>query len=1467
MPANDLGSAVAPVDVDKVLSRDDAQEAKEAICDAVIERMRRVVSGEGGFGAFIYGRRPSRAMTSGFLISRHDDQGLDESSDISIPLHGLDCRMAAEAEGEVRLRPTFSVYLRVMPSSADVFDPRLSLRPAPEFNAAANGQIRAAVSQVTSSPEYKAKPYKEKQSARLEAMRGAWRNLGVEGVAKAKERLDDDGDVDVALFEDGAEIRIPDVHSVQHDIPLKFVRIPVQPPELVLPLPYDRQVWANAIGLYDNVLRTAVDDACSNWIDTPEGQLSSWRSVRVPGSAFWSPDRWDGFLQVVRQTPPNKDILTPRMVFRTIADGMPDLFNPGILTLRLAIENFQQGRNEADDGIFQVKLDALFPKGSLVWMTMERVRRSYQFAGFLSVPSVGVNGGVTHSETDTDEVLTTTWMPRFVLPRMRPTAFDNVPVVFATLQNDKLDVADLLSLPNEMDNWIGSVQSNTALFEPGEEGSAEDEARQQANFQRDLAAWQEELKRVRKGVELLRRSQQAYLADKVSTAAIPYIAWLLMNETFRLATPNPGWRLFQLGFILTHIPTLASRVPGFEDCFEQAFDEDSASLLYMATGGGKSEAFFGVLIYSLFLDRLRGKKRGITAMMHYPLRLLTLQQAQRLMRLLAKAEIIRFDRKLGGAPFEIGFWVGSNNTPNQTMSSATALRPEMAPIPTEQDDPRGAREDKLRKESDAYVQCNDSWNKLPKCPFCGHEQTGLRMFRRRHGRLGIVCLGNNCDWNKRNDGPGKERAPLPFLIVDTDIYRHAPSVLLGTIDKLALIGNQPTTINRIAGMFGLARFIQGNDETGMLITPHRADDINALSADGSVHKVAPAWHNGSEVFFDPIPSLIIQDELHLLEELLGTFGGIFETTLFAWFAEIGRLMGQRVIMTPGIPDQPRMPHVIGATATAADAARQTEHLYQRKVVQFPHPGPKLYRSFYSQLAEFEDGDAAAERNGKVAVREQEANAPWARLYASMLTNGRTHTTATIEILSAYAVGITRWTRDLCDPDPTIRATAVQEIRDNLSDGPLSARHRAVIDRIANAGRHDVLAKLVDLHRIMLTYVTNKKGGDQLMSALEREIYKSHRLEGGRYEIDGFDLELISGGVDIRGIQDVIKKAEKEFHLGSNDITEMLRCIVATSAISHGVDVSTFNAMLFAGMPSDIAEYIQASSRVGRTHVGFSLLVPTPQNRRDKFVLENHAMFHRFLERMIQPPAIERWADKAILRTVPSMFQTFFAGVRYQKQFVAAADQAKTGVAFPDDVNGVANVFSGARRDQAINDCLDFMGRSIGLNAAYGGAQMPGHYRLVLKQRLGAIVDDLLSGRYGGRLTEFWASDEHGHPRPMTSLRDVDEAGMIVADTSPPRGGRNTPTPKSVIRDAMNFIRNRRISGRQSRAMAGELDTDGGGTENGQNGLARGGRRWRWWWQATGDGALARAAGHGLRTWSAVHLGGRPRGLHRQGRAR
>src|SRR6185503_10944723 len=100
-------------------------------------------------------------------------------------------------------------------------------------------------------------------------------------------------------------------------------------------------------------------------------------------------------------------------------------------------------------------------------------------------------------------------------------------------------------------------------------------------------------------------------------------------------------------FILAHIPTFASRMTEYREYYDPLLDEAAASLLYFPTGGGKSEAFYGTLLFAMFLDRLRCKTRVVTA-------------------------------RVGGWPFEIGFWVGGNNTPNRY-----AYVPSIVPLTTD----------------------------------------------------------------------------------------------------------------------------------------------------------------------------------------------------------------------------------------------------------------------------------------------------------------------------------------------------------------------------------------------------------------------------------------------------------------------------------------------------------------------------------------------------------------------------------------------------------------------------------------------------------------------------------------------------------------------------------------------------------------------------------------------------------------
>ena len=1393
------------IDQETGLDWDWAQELKEGVCDALLERTKKVVSGDGDFGRCILGQKPSQALSSGFLVPRFENDD-DVSSDIAISVHGIDCKLNMLASGVFRFVPEFNVYVRALPTAEEIFDARLRLRPKPELNADAERRKKEALAALKQNREHREKSVPEKRQDRKLVLAQVMKSLSIKIVSgDFRESDGEEGDQEA---EGGIEIlnpdtRIPDEHAKSHPIPEKYIRLKPTLPVLELSLPWNKTDWAAALETYMVLLNQSFRQAYIDWLGSEEGRDWAWRKKQIPGSSFWSKDHWNARLAELRRDPPDPKVLIPQVRLGVVVDVRIDPLTADTLTARFAIENID-GSEVGEDGIFQVKLGIDLPMDALRRMPMERIRRSYHFAGFLLIPAIGVNCGVEQSEKEGRCHLHTTWCPKFVLPRMRPTSRTQVPVDFEALKRHDFNVSDLSNLPDAMEAWVEKIKTELNLFESGEEGSIADENRQKLKFAQDIRAWKNEAKRIRLGISVLARSQKTYQIDPNALAAAPYRAWILTNETFVRATGNPGWRLFQLGFILTHVPTLASRLEAFSDVFDASFDEESASLLYMSTGGGKSEAFFGTLIFALFLDRLRGKKRGVTAMLHYPLRLLTLQQARRLMKLMGEAELLRMREKLGGAPFELGFWVGGANTPN-SIASGTKVNEEARDIPFAETDPRLRRETQFREESPNYTAKNESWNKLPQCTFCD-SRTGLRVFRQRKFRLGIVCESDDCAWNKAHDSKDY-REPLPFLLVDVDIYRAAPSVLLGTIDKLALIGQHPSTINRIVGMFGMARFIEGDDCDGLLLTPLKRNDLADAQTTG--RPLAPAFHGGHELFFDPLPSLVIQDEMHLLEESLGTFGGLFETALFAMFSELAKLLGDRAAHVPGDRSSPRMPHVIGATATAADADRQMQHLYQRRAVQFPHPGPKLYASFYTELEQFDEASSAhSSRGNSITARDQERSAPWARVYASLLTNGKTHTTATLSILSAYAVGITRWSRDFTSADPAKRDQAFNDVIDCLSDNRLSGRHADAIKRAQSASLHEVLAKLVDLHRIMLTYVTNKKGGDQLMSALDRQIGRQHELEGSEYELSSFDIELISGGVDIRGIQEVIRKAEARRNPMTDDIADSLRSIVATSAISHGVDVSAFNAMTFAGIPSDVAEYIQASSRVGRTHVGFSLLIPTPQNRRDRFVLDNHENYHRFLERMIAPPAIERWADKAIKRTLPSMIQMYLIGVLFQQEFCSKADHLKdTAIAITEAIS-LAERLVGNRAAASKKLLLEFLAKALGINARFAGSPNQDHYSNLLKQVVDDITTELQTGRHGGDLAKFWEHPEGPlrGSKPMSSLRDVDEGGVI-------RVGGNQKTIKGFnihpgdTRLAMDFITKRLIAGRRPSFGAGELASE------------------------------------------------------------
>ena len=1382
-------------------------DAKEALVDALLNRTWQRCSGWGSEGSFVYGVKPSQRFVAGFLLPRFDELGVqDETSDIHISAHGLDFQTFSGWHGTVTVTVQLSIYIRVLPGWDELNNAALDIMPQPPIKRDIQRLITDATRQrlltefteeMRKSPDSrKARRALQQQIYREELLKYGVRVSDDGIVATLEKGAEPDGNPspDHVEGEDGDAADVGPEISTQRgqlifdrddsaqpvDIPQKWMRLQIE----MAPFEFRLEEPENMEGLasdWSQRLRQAIASVVKTWLEGEEGQRLAYRPGTVRPSNVKSEAAWNAFLTTLRSSAPKLADLLPQLDDLGLTVALtPDLRDAARSNLRILLENNSRDakkrqRDRFEHAVHQVGLSVTLPRAAHRPLRLDRVEPSYRFRQFLSYPAIGVNCGVSEQVQDDLLSLTTEWMPRYIQPRIVPNEIEGFPTDFATLSASSFDPNRLRLFIAAFEDWVRDQESQV---DPADGTDSDADAdRERMRFLKDIEAYRSEMRRISLGIEILCFAFAAFQKDDASRHAIPYRAWILLNEAFQRAGAKRGigrWRLFQLAFVLAHLPTLSSRMKEYADgqWFDAAFDEETATLLYFPTGGGKSEAFFGLLVYNLFLDRLRGKLVGVTALVRYPLRLLTLQQAQRLLSLLVYAELVRLDAHLPGRPFEIGFWVGSTNTPNSTD------HPALNAIPTVR---------RFNEETDAdlnigYQEANKSFNKIPSCPLCGGVTALRRIKMPTAEEIVIVCQNQTCVWNERTSFQ-----PLPFLIIDQDIYRHAPSVLLGVIDKLALIGQHPSTIAKIVGMFGMSKWVER--DSGRLVSPS-----HQMLKDGpdkhQCETVAPAYEHGRELFEDPFPSLVIQDEAHLLEESLGTFAGLFETTLEQLFRRLSTLLGERVARQPHRPEAPRLPKTIAATATVSVPQQQFAALYQRNFMQFPYPGTSIYESFYAKPAVA--ANPARRGLGGTGPLAPEIEAPWMRVYTSIMTNGRNHTVTTVVVLSAYHLAITELWEDLQDDQK--RPQAICDLLDSITqNGPLSGFHRAALDAVA-AASPETLLSLMDLMRISLTYVTNKKGGDQVIEAFGEEVAKFH-LRHGR-DLERLRSRLISGGIDVAEIQEIMHQAEaapEENASGMLDLVSSLRSIVATSAISHGVDVDKFNAMFFAGMPNDIAEFIQASSRVGRTHVGFSLLVPTPHSRRDRYIVETHDIFHRFLERMIAAPAITRWAASAHDRVLASLFQTWLCGWVEQKLFVNADAAGK--LRFPRfiSIGDVGRLIEGRDYPNAVKDFMDFAVEALGVRGrglgAIGAAPQWAYYDDRIRNRAKEMIEQF-RGQYNTTvLSDYWKGPMVG-TRPMLSLRDIDEAGHFELARRYGQSGKRLTSDEQerILTKALRIVR-------------------------------------------------------------------------------
>jgi hypothetical protein len=664
------------------------------------------------------------------------------------------------------------------------------------------------------------------------------------------------------------------------------------------------------------------------------------------------------------------------------------------------------------------------------------------------------------------------------------------------------------------------------------------------------------LERVRDGIEFLKETSETAKAARQAFKLANYamlIAQLRATRNVRepiltadgriswnpeIADHNPAipdlksgyWRAFQIAFLLMSLRGIAE---------PESKEREIVDLIWFPTGGGKTEAYLGLTVFTIFFNRLAGRNTGgADVLMRYTLRLLTAQQFQRAALLFCAMEHIRHENKdLGEKPFRIGLWVGGSASPNSRQDALYAL-------------------ERLQRDPDS-----ENPFILLKCPWCGakfgpsfSEEADRKRSRHRGGMRNAAipsvlgyqrytktnkhaptvvfrCNDNACEFGTATSFQNP-RPPLPVVVIDEDLLDDPPNLVIGTVDKFAMLAWKP----EVRSLFGIG-------ENGQ-------------------HKGLP-------------PSLIIQDELHLISGPLGSMVGAYETVIECLCREHG---------TGAIK-----PKIIASTATISRAHEQIKHLYARNdIFLFPPSGLEASDSFFARDARNDDGSLKPGRLylGVLAPSHGSLQTTEARVFASLMQHAA--------IMQTDDAGRDPWWTMLCFFNSlrelgSAASLFVADTRDYL---------RVILDR--HGYKYDLIRKLFEVSEL-----TSRIRSDQVPKELER-LEKNLVSQGGK-------SKNVGGG-------------------GYNDVVD---ACLASNIIEVGVDVSRLALMTIIGQPKTTSQYIQVSSRIGRDpeKPGLVVVLYGQSKPRDRSHYERFRPYHQRLYAQVEPTSVTPFSPPAVDRAL------------------------------------------------------------------------------------------------------------------------------------------------------------------------------------------------------------------------------------------
>lgn len=590
---------------------------------------------------------------------------------------------------------------------------------------------------------------------------------------------------------------------------------------------------------------------------------------------------------------------------------------------------------------------------------------------------------------------------------------------------------------------------------------------------------------------------------------------------------HAAWRPFQLAFILLNLDGIFQRDPNSE------WNERNklVDLVWFPTGGGKTEAYLGIIALTI-INRRRTfgtKGYGTAALMRYTLRLLATQQFQRALRLILALEQIRRwnnqEYNLGNDEISIGLYVGSGSLPNTNKD--------------------------LKTEVANWTDKDHGRIPLDTCPWCGANIATVL----NGADQAFRCSNTHCTFT------GFKKY-YPVRLCDEHIYKDPPTLLFGTVDKFAQLAHKVE--NK-----------QNNDSRRI-------------------------FGNGNHL----TPDLIIQDELHLLLGPLGSAVALYENAIDQLCSRTDR--GHIV-----------RPKIISSTATTRNTSLQIRALYDRDVSIFPKNGVDYDDSFFAFYKRY----------------KKEGDTDWTyiakRKYIGILPTGRTQMTTQLRLAAILFVH---------------RALFELEHIDQLNE--------------------DQFIKAADYYYTVISYFNSlKEVGKtdaqfyQEFTKYTRRLFKrvlrySNMLECFYAYNTHFKKSELTGRLSGQEAVEALSVAQNLKWSPSNRLPSPngdgtwtkaklpADMVLATNMISVGLDVARFNTIIMNSMPRNIAEYIQASSRVARSEKGLVLTLHSPFNQRDVSHFEKFREFHEKLYYYVEPISITPFSPKSVARFLPLYLAAF-----------------------------------------------------------------------------------------------------------------------------------------------------------------------------------------------------------------------------------